>query len=134
MPRAERKHFALKLLLDEHIWPGVAALLKQTIPGANVEGIHQLFGGRLMNSDDTVILREAHRTGHTLVTFDVNTIPAVLHEMGTGEEAHSGVIFVSAKSFAQNDHAGLARALAEILHLEGESDWTNRVMFLRRGG
>jgi hypothetical protein len=124
----------LKLLLDEHIWPGVAALVIQTIPGANVESIHEFLGGRLMNSDDIVILREAHRTGHTLVTFDVNTIPAVLHEMGTTEEAHSGVLFISAKSFAQNDHAGLARALAEIMHHEGESDWTHRVMFLRRGG
>lgn len=122
----------MKLLLDEHIWPGVAALVKQIVPAAEVESIHGFCGGRLMNGDDAVILREAHQAGRILVTFDVNTIPALLQEMAAVEEAHGGVIFISSKSFAQNDHQGLAMALAGILRDETDADWTNRVIFLRK--
>ena len=122
----------MKLLLDEHIWPGIAALVNQVIPAAEVESIHRFSGGCFMNCDDAAILREAHRAGRILVTFDVNTIPALLREMASVEEAHGGVIFISAKSFSQNDHQGLARALAEIMHDETDADWTNRAIFLRK--
>lgn len=122
----------MKLLLDEHIWPGVVPLVKQIVPAAEVESIHAFCGGRLMNSDDAVILREAHQAGRILVTFDVNTIPALLQEMAAVDDEHGGVIFISAKSFAQNDHNGLAMALAGILRDESDADWTNRVMFLRK--
>lgn len=127
----------MKLLLDEHIWPGVAALVKQIVPAAEVESIHSFCGGRLMNSDDAVILREAHQAGRVLVTFDVNTIPVLLQEMAAVADDHSGVIFISSKSFAQNDHNGIARALAKIMREEADSVWTNRVVFLsapRAGG
>ena len=126
----------MKLLLDEHIWPGVAVLLKQIVQAAEVESIHGFRGGRLMNSDDAVILREAHQAGRVLVTFDVNTIPALLQEMAALDDEHSGVIFISAKSFAQNDHHRIARALAELLRDEAGAVWTNRVMFVSapRGG
>jgi hypothetical protein len=122
----------LKLLLDEHIWPGLASLVKLTLPAADVESINTFSGGRFLNCDDAAILREARRAGRILVTFDVNTIPALLHEMAAAEELHSGVIFFSAKSFAQNDHQGLVLALAGLLPDETAADWTNRVMFLRK--
>jgi len=77
-------------------------------------------------------LRETRRAGRILVTFDANTIPALLHEMAAAEELHSGFIFISAKSFAQNDHQGLALALVNLLRDETSADWTNRVMFLRK--
>ena len=120
----------MKLLLDEHIWPGVAGLVKQIVPAAEAESIHGFREGRLMNSDDAVILREAHQAGRILVTFDVNTIPALLQEMAELDDEHGGVIFISAKSFAQNDHNGIARALAKIMREEAGSVWTNRVVFL----
>lgn len=105
-------------------------LLKQIVQAAEVESIHGFRGGRLMNSDDAVILREAHQAGRVLVTFDVNTIPALLQEMAALDDEHSGVIFISAKSFAQNDHNRIAHALAEILRDETDVAWTNRVVFL----
>jgi predicted nuclease of predicted toxin-antitoxin system len=122
----------LKLLLDEHIWPGLASMVKLTLPAAYVESIHTFSGGRFLNCDDAEILREARRAGRILVTFDVNTIPALLHEMAAAEELHSGVIFISAKSFTQNDHQGLALALAGLLRDETSADWTNRDMFLHK--
>ena len=120
----------MKLLLDEHIWPGVAELVKRQTPTAEIVSLHRYRAGHLMNVGDDEILNEAHRGGWTLVTFDLNTIPRLLTEKAAASEDHSGIIFISSKSFAQNDHAGLAQALSLVARAEAEKDWTNRVMFL----
>ncbi len=122
----------MKLLLDEHIWPGVAELVRRQMPAAELTSIHQYDRGSLINTTDDEILAEAQRGGWTLVTFDLNTIPRLLSEKAMANEDHSGVIFVSSKSFAQNDHAGLAQALSEVARTESSANWTNRVMFLSR--
>ena len=122
----------MNLLLDEHIWPGVASIIKSMLPLAKVESLHDFCGGRLMNCDDGIILRECQRKKWILVTFDVNTIPAILSEMAVNQEEHAGVIFVSSKSFAQNDHSSIARALVELARGELDADWTNCVMFLSK--
>ena len=122
----------MKLLLDEHIWPGVAELVKRQIPEAEVESIHHYADGSLMNTTDNEVLAEAHRDGWTLVTFDLNTIPRLLSEKTMASEDHSGIVFISSKSFAQNDHARLAQALSVVARSEAAADWTNRVMFLSR--
>jgi predicted nuclease of predicted toxin-antitoxin system len=122
----------LKLLLDEHVWPRVAELVLRALPTAQIESLHHHAGGGLLNTDDAVLLGEACRGGWTLVTFDVNTIPALLRDMAVTGQEHGGVIFISSKSFAQNDHAGLAEALGELWRTESDADWTNRVVFLSR--
>jgi hypothetical protein len=122
----------LKLLLDEHIWPGVVELVTRQTPTAEIVSLHRYRAGHLMNVGDDEILHEAHRGGWTLVTFDLNTIPRLLTEKATAGEDHSGIIFISSKSFAQNDHAGLAQALSLVARAEAQKDWTNRVLFLGR--
>lgn len=122
----------MKFLLDEHIWPGVAELVKRHTPTAEIVSLHHYSGGRLVNVGDDEILTEAHRGGWTLVTFDLNTIPRLLSEKAVASEDHSGIIFISSKSFAQNDYAGLVQALSLVARSEAEKDWTNRVMFLSR--
>jgi len=122
----------LKLLLDEHLWPGVADLVWRALPGAKIQSLHHYDNGRLMNTTDDEILDEARRGEWTLVTFDLNTIPRLLSDKAMAQEDHGGVIFVSNKSFAQNDHGGLAKALIAVLQSESETDWTNRIMFLSR--
>jgi len=122
----------LKLLLDEHIWPGVAELVKRQIPEAEVESIHHYADGSLVNTTDDEVLAEAHRDGWTLVTFDLNTIPRLLGEKAMASEDHSGIVFISSKSFAQNDHVRLAQALSLVAQSESAADWRNRVMFLSR--
>ena len=122
----------MKLLLDEHIWPGVAELVRKQLPAAEIVSLHHYSAGSLMNAGDNEILTEAHRGGWTLVTFDLNTIPRLLSEKAIASEDHSGIIFISSKSFAQNDHTGLAQALSWVARSEAENDLTNRVMFLSR--
>ncbi len=122
----------MKLLLDEHLWPGIAELVRRSRPAAQVESLHEHAGGGLLNTDDRVLLDEAQRGVWTLVTFDVNTIPALLREKSISGEDYGGVIFVSSKSFAQNDHAGLAAALDGLFQSDADADWTNRIVFLSR--
>jgi hypothetical protein len=123
----------LKLLLDEHIWPGVADLVRKRIPTAQIESLHHYADGSFINTTDEEILTEAHRGSWSFVTFDVNTIPRLLREKALAKEDHSGVIFISAKSFAQNDHHGLARALASVVGAEeSAAAWINRIIFLGR--
>ena len=94
--------------------------------------MHDFRGGRLMNCENGIILRECSNGNWILVTFDVNTIPAILGEMAVNQEDHSGVVFVSSKSFAQNDHSTLAKGLVELARGEFDADWTNRVLFLSK--
>jgi len=124
----------LKLLLDEHLWPGLAGLVRRTLPNQKIESLHHYGQGHWLNSPDDELLAEAHRSGWVWVTFDVNTIPRLLQEKAVAGEDHSGVIFISSKSFAQNDHAGLTTALVELIRLDGKGNWTNRVVFLEKGG
>lgn len=124
----------LRLLLDEHIMPALAAQLRSAIPGAEVDSLHFWRNGRLLHQSDDRILHEAHAAGWTLLTFDLATIPALLAEKAEMGEDHSGVIFVSAKSFAQNDHGGLVRAIPSLWSAWSRLDWKNRAEFLRRPG
>lgn len=123
-----------RLLLDEHLLPKLAEHIRAAVPGAEAESLHFWRGGRLLHQPDSRILREAREAGWTLLTYDLATIPALLVEMSQRGEDHHGVIFVSAKSFAQNDRGGLLRALAVQWPVWSECDWSNRTEFLRRAG
>jgi predicted nuclease of predicted toxin-antitoxin system len=121
-----------KLLLDEHIWPPLAARLREALPGAQIESLHEWRRGRLLHQSDERILLEAREARLTLVTFDLATIPPLLVDKAALGEEHSGVIFISAKSFSQNDHGGLLRAIVRWWPEWSAFSWTNRVEFLRR--
>lgn len=123
----------LRLLLDEHIFPGVAKMVRNLVPSLKAHGIHDWRGGRLLNQSDLRILREASEARLTLVTFDVNTIPSALAEMAEAGESHAGVVLVSMRTFAQNDYGSLARGLAGLWKKSKDDDWTNRVAFLQKG-
>jgi hypothetical protein len=82
-----------------------------------------------LGQTDRSNLREAAAARLTLVTFDVNTIPTLLQEMAREEESHGGVVFISSRSFTQNDSKGIAAALLRLWSDGATADWTNRVVF-----
>ena len=120
----------MKILLDEHISPAVVPEVKRLAPGAEIVSILEWKSGQFRNCPDEAILREARREGYVLLTFDVNTIPPVLSEFAVAGETHAGVVFVSSKSFAQNDIGALARSIARMIERHGASPWENRSGFL----
>jgi predicted nuclease of predicted toxin-antitoxin system len=120
----------MKILLDEHISPVVAREAGNLAPGTEIVSILNWKSGQFRNCPDAGILRAARAEGFVLVTFDVNTIPPVLSDFARAGESHAGVVFVSSKSFAQNDIGALARALARLVARHGGSPWEDRTGFL----
>lgn len=119
-------------LLDEHLSPEIVPIARALNARFAVLSLHGWREGLLIGQSDTRILREAAREKLTLVTFDVNTIPPLLQEMAQAGEDHAGVVFVSIKSFAQNDSAGIAAALLRLWLAGRRTEWTNRVVFLSK--
>ena len=115
-------------LLDEHLAPEVAGLC-----GADAAvALRDWRGGALLGQSDRRLLEEATRERMVLVTFDLATIPALLQEMAAAGQNHAGVVFVSSRSFAQNDCAGIAAALRALRHAHATDDWNNRAVFLQK--
>jgi hypothetical protein len=124
----------MKLLLDEHLWPGLVEMVSNLVPGNDLESVHSFDGGALVNQADSLILERARLEWRVLVTCDVNTIPEELRERAHAGKSHAGVVFLSSKSFIQNDHGSIAKALASLISKTAADDWTNRVVFLKKSG
>jgi predicted nuclease of predicted toxin-antitoxin system len=122
----------MKLLLDEHLSPRLADMVRSLAPGLDIVSIHQWRDGQFTNQPDERILRAAEAEGRSLVTFDLRTIPPALAEFAACGENHAGVVFISAKSSASNDLKSLARALAKLAERTADEDWGNRVAFLTK--
>lgn len=122
----------LKLLLDEHVSPDVAAGLRRRHPSLVVYAMAEWEKGSLLGQDDSACLREAAGQKLTLVTYDRSTIPRLLKNWAEEGRTHGGVIFIDEKTVSPADIGGLVRALSEIYRETAKWDWTDRVLFLRR--
>jgi hypothetical protein len=121
----------LRLLLDIHIKPDVAAGVAAHRPDSPVESLRDWKGGRYRTMSDSDILAAVHQDGMTLVTYDVKSIPLLLRAWGTIGRSHSGVIFVDHKTILANDVGGQIRGLVYLWDTRGHEDWTNMVDYLR---
>ena len=127
----------LKLLLDEHISPDVAAGLRRRYPALAVHALTEWDAGSLLGQNDFTCLARAAAAGLTLVTYDRRTIPVLLKAWAEQGRSHGGVIFVDEKTIAPANVGGLVRALSQMYESSkyGETrkqEWADRVVFLRR--
>jgi hypothetical protein len=122
----------LKLLLDEHVSPDVAAGLRRRVPGLVVRSMSDWQDGDFLGQEDAVCLQEASVQGLTLVTYDRRTIPPLLKRWAEESQLHAGVIFVDEKTISPADIGGLVKALTLLVRQTRAWDWTDRILFLRR--
>jgi hypothetical protein len=113
----------LKLLLDVHLSPVVAAALKRRFPDLDVKSIHETDWAALA---DEVLLELLDQEGRVLVTRDVNTVPLhCQHRLAAGK-TFAGVIYADSKKLRQTDQRGLIRRLIEVLQKHGDEDFNCR--------
>ncbi len=122
----------LKLLLDEHISPEVAASLRRRDRKVVVFGMAEWEVGNFLGQEDAACLRQAAVQKLTLVTYDRRTIPPLLKDWAETRHQHAGVIFVDEKTISQADIGGLVQSLGVLLKEARDWDWTDRVCFLQR--
>jgi hypothetical protein len=120
------------LLTDEHIAPAVAKQASAKCRGLSVVAMREWAGGHFLSAGDDLVLREAHQQKLTLVTFDLRTIPPLLRLWAEQGMDHSGVVLVDERTLQQDDIGGLVTALCALWRAQGDVDWTNRVVYLRR--
>lgn len=122
----------VKLLLDEHISPSVAAGLRRRNRSLTVVCMAEWERGEFLGQQDSVCLQQAAAQRLTLVTYDRRTIPPLLKIWAEEGREHGGVIFVDEKTISPADTGGLMRALSELASATARWDWSDRVCFLRR--
>ena len=122
----------LRLLLDEHISPGVATGLSRRHRTLVVRPLVEWEGGNFLGQDDDACLREAAAQKLTFVTYDRRTIPPLLKTWAESGRHHAGVLFVDEKTISPADIGGLVRALSELAAEGATWDWTDRICLLRR--
>jgi hypothetical protein len=122
---------SLRLLLDEHISSKVAVQIRLKRAEVNIQGIREWLGGEMMGGPDSTLLAAAAQDGLTLVTYDLKSIPLLLHLLAGSGQQHAGLVLIDDRSIASDDFGGLSRALLRLWEETGSWDWTDRVYFLR---
>jgi Domain of unknown function (DUF5615) len=122
----------LKLLLDEHISPGVAQSMRRRDRKIVVVAMVDWEEGNFLGQEDSACLQEAANQKLTLVTYDRRTIPPLLKDWAEEGRPHAGVIFVDEKTISPADIGGLVQSLCLLVKEARDWDWTDRICFLRR--
>jgi len=119
---------ALAFVLDEHISPKVARMLRDR--GVDAVSIPEWQAGRFLSAGDDVLLAAAQLEGRILVSYDLASIPDLIHRMAFSGTDHAGVILVSQKTVKSSDFAGLAKKLAFFARAREGIGMTNVAVFL----
>lgn len=120
----------IKLLLDVHVPPEVAAALRGQFPGLDVQSIHENDWAALA---DEVLLELLDPKARVLVTRDVNTVPLHCKARLAAGKTFAGVIYADRKLLRQTDRRGIIRRLAEVVEKYGNEDFNCRSGWLRAG-
>jgi len=121
----------LRLLLDIHVKPDVAAGVAVHRPDCSGESLRDWKGGQCRTALDPDILAAAYRDRMTLVTYDLKSIPSLLRAWGAMSRSHGGVVLVDHKTILASDIGGQVRSLVYLWDTRGHEDWTNVVDYLR---
>lgn len=121
----------LRLLLDIHVKPAIAAQVLRIRPECPIVSLLHWHDGTYRTASDEEILRAAYDERLALVTYDQRTIPPLLRRQALRGIPHGGVVFVDSKSMRPDDVGSLVRSLCMLWDTRRDDDWVNRVHYLR---
>lgn len=118
----------MRLLLDEHISPIVAAQLKRL--GHDVHALSEYPD--LLGLDDMELLAHAMDQGRVFVSADHSTMPTAAQSLSTTRGTHGGVILISPKRHALNrgNPGPLIAALTELIERPSQEDLVGQILWL----
>jgi len=100
-------------LLDVHVPLSVADGVRAARAGCRVEHVAHWRGGKFREDIDGPILEAAVAERLAVVTYDVNTIPAILHRWLADGRSIPPVVLISARS-GSPARGAVIRALVEL--------------------
>ena len=120
----------MRLLLDEHINPGVARQLRKK--GYDVVSVEE---ARMREASDDQLLGFAVGERRVLVTYNIRDFQLLISEWHRVGRHHSGIIFVNEKTVSQKTVGPLVRTLKKLLDkLPRSPGWLDdQGIFLTRG-
>ncbi|MCX6905197.1 MAG: DUF5615 family PIN-like protein [Verrucomicrobia bacterium] len=116
----------MRLLLDEHLDPAIAAALRREFRGLDVQSVEDPGWAGL---DDAALLEVLDAENSVLMTRDINSMPEHLRRRLKDGLTHAGVVFVP-RSIKQTDRRTLIRKLARLLKERVSEDWRCRIFWL----
>ena len=118
-------------LLDAHVPVAVLDGVRAARPSCRVEHLAQWREGSFRSAIDEDILIAAHGANLVLVTYDVGTIPAILHRWLAEGRPAAGVALIPARTIAQNDVGGIVQAVVQLYDEPSTLDPAYPVVYLR---
>ena len=122
----------LRLLLDIHIPPSVAAGVRARRPNCTIQSLRDWRDRAYRAEADADILAAAYEEGMTLVTYDQDIVPSLLQRWAATDRPHAGVVLVDQRTVRSHDIGTLVRSLVSLWDRRGHEDWTNVVGYLER--
>ena len=98
-----------RFLLDEHISPAVAELLKR----AGIDAF-AACGSPLEGMDDEPLFRWAVREGRIIVTYNIHDFADLFGVLLNEGLSIPGLVFVSRRTIPSSDFAGLSRSITKL--------------------
>ena len=122
----------LQFLLDEHISPVVCSIVHTRRSKVPIESVLEWQAWSFRGKADRILLAAAAASCHTLVTYDLRTIPLLLQGWAAQGLSHHGVIFIDERTCQPQNFAEIADALIRIWDDMATFDWKDRVAFASR--
>ena len=121
----------LSFLLDEQISPEIAKQITIKRPDIPIFSIHIWQQGHYLGVADEIILEAASNEELTLITYDQQTIPSILLELGRANSHHAGIVFIDYRSIPPNNFGQLVKAIIWLWDTQNQANWQNRTIYLQ---
>jgi len=122
----------LALLLDEHLSPALAQMLRNR--GVDAVPLQHWREGTLLGQPDEQLLIEAAKESRILVSYDVATLGQAAQELTLSGQEHAGVLLISSKTVPPDAYSRLSDIMESFAGNYSSDYLRNVVLFAQTNG